>query len=223
MSFLFDQLGTAGALTVIGLLILSLTFHEAAHAYVANLRGDPTAKLMGRMTLNPLPHIDPVMTIVVPTLLAMTTGFIFGGAKPVPVDPRRFRSPYRDNAIVAAAGPLSNIFLAIVGVVALQAMARSGAFDGKLLPVIVYWTTYFNVVLAVFNSIPVPPLDGSRVVAWLLPGKLRMSYGALERFGVLGVVVIFVVFREQVGALLGPVVDTVIGWLFELVTLGGIW
>ena len=158
---------------VITILILSLAIHEAAHAFVANLCGDPTAKEQGRLTLNPIAHIDPVMTLIVPLFLWMSTGFLFGGAKPVPVSPHRLRHPLRDMSLVAIAGPLSNILLAILFTV-------------------LYWGVIANVFLAVFNMVPIPPLDGSRVMAYLLPSGLRASYMRLESFGLM--IVIFVFF-----------------------------
>jgi Zn-dependent protease len=220
---LFAQLGTPAGVTLLALIVLSLTFHEAAHAFAAYRLGDPTAKRLGRLTLNPLPHIDPVMTIIVPTVLAMTTGYIFGGAKPVPVDPRNFRAPHRHNAFVAAAGPLSNIALALVGVLVLQILSVTGAYQGKVLAHLVYWFTYFNILLAIFNSIPIPPLDGSRIVSWLLPGKLRMTYGSIERYGVLALVVLLLLFREHIGPPLHGAIREVMGWLYFIVTLGGSW
>lgn len=222
MGSMFEQLGTQGALVVLGLLVLSLTFHEAAHAWAAWKLGDPTAKRLGRLTLNPLPHIDPVMTILVPVILAYTTGFIFGGARPVPVDPRNFANPHRSNALVALAGPLSNIFLAIVGLALLRTLTNTGAFDGKLMPAIFTYFVMFNVILAVFNAVPIPPLDGSRVVTWLLPPPLRAGYNALEGIGIF---LIFGLLMFVPGArqLLWSVVSDCMHFLDRVVSLGGLW
>lgn len=222
MGSMFDQLGTPGALVVLGLLVLSLTFHEAAHAWAAWRLGDPTAKRMGRLTLNPLPHIDPVMTILVPTILALTTGYLFGGARPVPVDPRNFKSPHRSNALVALAGPLSNILLALVGLFVLRVLANTGAFDGKLLPLILTYFVMFNVILAVFNAVPIPPLDGSRVVTWLLPPPLRASYNALEGIGIF-LIFGLLVFVPGARQLLGTVMSACVEFLDRVVSLGGVW
>jgi len=219
---MFEQLGTAGALVVLGLLILSLTFHEAAHAFAAWKLGDPTAKRLGRLTLNPLPHIDPVMTILVPLILAYTTGFIFGGARPVPVDPRNFENPHRSNALVALAGPLSNVLLAILGLIALRVLDHTGAFEGKLLPSILTYFVMFNVILAVFNAVPIPPLDGSRVVTWLLPPPLRASYNALEGIGIF-LIFGLLVFVPGARQLLWTVISACMELLGRVVSLGGVW
>lgn len=219
---MFEQLGTAGALVVLGLLILSLTFHEAAHAFAAWKLGDPTAKRLGRLTLNPLPHIDPVMTILVPLILAYTTGFIFGGARPVPVDPRNFENPHRSNALVALAGPLSNVLLAILGLIALRVLDHTGTFEGKLLPSILTYFVMFNVILAVFNAVPIPPLDGSRVVTWLLPPSLRAGYNALEGIGIF-LIFGLLVFVPGARQLLWTVISACMEFLGRVVSLGGVW
>jgi Zn-dependent protease len=173
---------------VIGFLILSLAIHEVAHAVVALWCGDTTARDLGRITLNPVPHIDPFMTIVLPALLLFMSGgrFAFGGAKPVPVNPANLRHPLRDMALVAIAGPLSNIVLALVFMFALHAAARFGGYEpGMLMYDVLLQTVVLNVVLAVFNMLPIPPLDGSRVMAYLLPAGIRDSYVRLESLGML--------------------------------------
>ena len=157
-------------LIIIGLVI---SVHEAAHAYVANLRGDPTARLMGRMTLNPIAHVDPLGTIVVPLLLLVFGGFIFGWAKPTPVNPLNFHSPRRDSAVVAFAGPVSNFLLAI----AFAGFFR--IFQYSLLANVVQ----LNLMLGIFNLIPVPPLDGSKVLMGFLPRGAAASFAALEAQG----------------------------------------
>jgi Zn-dependent protease len=171
---------------IVGFVIISLGVHEAAHAWVALKCGDPTARDLGRITLNPIPHIDPVMTIIVPILMYVTVGFAFGGAKPVPVNYHQLRHPLRDMMFVAIAGPLSNVLLAILFMTAYKASIVYGGYEsGQLLPTVMYASTVMNVALAVFNMLPIPPLDGSRVMAWLLPSSLREGYVALERFGLL--------------------------------------
>jgi Zn-dependent protease len=170
----------------IAFLVLSLGIHEAGHAWVAFLCGDTTARDLGRMTLNPIVHIDPFMTILLPAFLYMTSGFMFGGAKPVPVNPFNLRKPLRDMMLVALAGPVSNFLLAIVFSLVFKCLYYLGDMDGNALaPRVMYMAMYFNLILAIFNMIPVPPLDGSRVMAYLLPSGLRESYVGLERFGML--------------------------------------
>ena len=174
------------------LVIISLSVHEAAHAWVAWLRGDDTAKSMGRMTVNPLVHIDPFMTIILPAITIYTAGFLFGGAKPVPVMPSNFKNPNRDNALVAVAGPISNLLLALFFFGTANVLVRFDFYDlDQLLPKLMFAAGFANVILAVFNMLPIPPLDGSRVVSWLLPRDLRQSYDALERFGLLIIVGLF--------------------------------
>ncbi len=217
---MFDRLGPVGGGVVLLILIMSLGVHEAAHAWVAALRGDTTAKDMGRMTLDPRPHIDPVMTILLPLLMMMTTPFMFGGAKPVPVIYSRLKSPLRDMMLVALAGPASNLLLAIFfaairGVV----MNYSPQNDPTMLtPQVLWYAVMFNLLLAIFNMVPVPPLDGSRVMAWLLPDSLRAGYVGLERFGLLIVMMLILtpVFRIILGATMPGV------WsLVNAITLGG--
>jgi Zn-dependent protease len=177
---------------VVAFLVISLGIHEAAHGWVALQCGDPTARDLGRITLNPIPHIDPIMTVIVPLALAFSgTGMIFGGARPVPVSYHRLRHPLRDMMLVALAGPASNFLLAILFVTAYKAATSLGGYaPDQLMGRVLMQSAWVNVLLAVFNLVPIPPLDGSRVMAWLLPASLRPSYVALERFGLLLVVAV---------------------------------
>ena len=178
---------------IIAFLVLSLGIHEAAHAWVASLCGDDTAKDEGRLTLNPIPHIDPIMTILLPAILALTTPFIFGGAKPVPVDPRRLRKPHRDMMLVALAGPVSNLILSGIFLVALKFLVLVIEMPADTLaPRVMYGSVFANLLLAAFNMLPIPPLDGSRVLMYLLPRDLKAPYASLERFGMLFVMLIIV-------------------------------
>jgi Zn-dependent protease len=169
---------------VIAFLVISLSLHEVAHGWVALKCGDPTARDQGRLSLNPIVHIDPIWTIVIPAFTYMTADMFFGGAKPVPVDYRRLRHPLRSMALVAVAGPLTNLLLAVLFMVALKAALFSGAYEATdLLPRVLKGSLEFNIILFVFNLIPIPPLDGSRIMTWLLPAGLREPYASLERYG----------------------------------------
>ena len=178
-------------IATIALLILSLALHEAAHALVAHWRGDDTAKNLGRITLNPVKSIDPFLTIALPALLffvlpriAGTPPLIFGGAKPVPVVPANLKHPYRDMMWVALAGPATNFALAFLGMAVLKYLRLSDLIveQGSAHQILVGFV-YFNVLLTVFNLVPIPPLDGSRVMTWLLPDRLRGVYLALTPLG----------------------------------------
>ena len=175
-----------GAAIGFAVLLISLTIHEAAHAWTADKLGDPTARRLGRVSLNPLVHIDWIGTVLLP-LLAMLSGlnFIIGWAKPVPVDTRNLRHPRRDFMIVAAAGPISNLLQACVAAAALRAVLGQVPTGGEPNAVagILFLVVQVNLVLAFFNLIPVPPLDGGNVLLGLLPPRLAFSYGQLRQYG----------------------------------------
>ncbi len=177
-------------ITIIGVAlvaIVSITSHEAAHGFVADRFGDPTAREQGRLTLNPLPHIDLFFTILLPLVLILSrSGFIFGGAKPVPVNVSRLRNPRRDWALVGAAGPLMNVLIALVLTVLLSAAAHLGLADASSsLTEILSVGIFLNALLAIFNLIPIPPLDGSRVLQYFLSGESLDLYRRVEQFGLL--------------------------------------
>jgi Zn-dependent protease len=188
-------------------LILSVVVHEVSHGFAANYLGDPTARLQGRLTLNPIPHIDPIGSVLIPLLLFFTnTGIIFGWAKPVPVNPYNLRGKYGE-AIVAGAGPLSNIALALI----FGLLIRVGAdmVPASFLQIAVA-VVIINIVLAIFNLVPIPPLDGSKILFAFLPYHLERARLSLERYGFF-IVLIFIVFLWQ---FLTPI----IGLIFSLLT-----
>ena len=189
-------------------VLFAITLHEAAHGWVASKLGDPTARQLGRITMNPIKHVDLVGTVIIPLVLALSrTGFIFGWAKPVPVDPRHFKQPLLDMALVALAGPVSNFVMACgwalvitssKGMLADSSMAihlmRAGQ-AGMLI----------NIVLMVLNLVPIPPLDGGRVVAGVLPKDIALAYMRIEPFGMW--IIIALLFSGLLGKILWPVVQ----------------
>ncbi len=193
----------------LAVLIVSLTVHEAAHAWAANRLGDPTARLLGRLSFNPLVHIDPVGTVIFP-LVAITTGLpLIGWAKPVPVDFRNLRAPRRDFAVIAAAGPTSNVLLALVGAGVFAAVAATST--NEMLLELVFSFVSLNVLLAVFNMLPIPPLDGGNVLIGVLPAS---SAGLVERLRPFGFVALYALMLTGVlWTLIGPVYRLVLGWL----------
>jgi Zn-dependent protease len=188
----------------------SIILHEIAHGYVAHRLGDPTAKNAGRLTLNPLAHIDPFGSILLPMMLAIThSPVLLGWAKPVPYNPAYFRDVRKGTMLVGAAGPATNLILAAASAALLRLLTPGGIAALFLLHLCVV-----NVVLCVFNLLPVPPLDGSRVVVGLLPAELARSYLRLERFGFL------IVFGLLWLGALDYVVEPVYVWLLRLLLRG---
>jgi Zn-dependent protease len=183
-------------------ILIAIIVHEVAHGFVAYKLGDPTAKALGRLTLNPLAHIDPFGTILMPILLyVLTSGqFVFGYAKPVPINPNNFRNPRRDMAISAAGGPGSNIVLALLGVILLKygvlpaaTVAPQEMVNTFLIPIkeMLLAGIFINIILASINLIPIPPLDGGRVLMGLLPWRQSEALGKIEPFGMIIVMVLF--------------------------------
>lgn len=171
------------------IVLFALSVHESAHGWMANRLGDPTARLQGRISLNPLAHIDPIGTIVFPLILALLKAPVFGWAKPVMIDPRYFRRPRRDNMLVAAAGPLSNLLVAALGILLFRLftgwLVQNPVPAQFLLTVVI-----INVYLAAFNLIPIPPLDGSGVLEGLLPARWLRSYWQLRPYGFIILIVL---------------------------------
>jgi Zn-dependent protease len=203
-------------------LLAAIILHEVAHGAVAYVLGDPTAARHGRLTLNPIPHIDPVGTILLPGLLLIapkilgTPAFVFGWAKPVPVDVRRLGHPRRDGIIVALAGPATNLLLAAASVLVLAVLPENppaGSLSGGLAQMALA-SVWINSVLAVFNLIPVPPLDGGRLLTALLPASASRAVRTMEGVGF--IVVLLIVMNTNI---VGWLVRTVVGFYLRLAGL----
>ena len=201
--------------------VFSITSHEAAHGFIADRLGDSTAREQGRLTLNPIPHIDPFFTILLPLFLILSgSGFIFGGAKPVPVMVSRLRSPRRDWALVGAAGPAMNVLLALVLTAILSAVTHLGLADvNSGLSRILAIGIFLNALLAIFNLIPIPPLDGSRVLQYFISGEALILYRRLEQFG-LFIILALLFWVPQVPVFLAAVIFKFVEFI---TTLFGVW
>jgi len=203
-------------------LVIAIVFHEVAHGYVARTLGDHTAERLGRLTLNPVRHVDPVGTVVVPMVLALAHAPIFGWAKPVPVVAAQMHNPRRDMALVALAGPASNLVLAtitalVIGIVSswsgggLPAQGVAGFFSYNLINFLM-----INVFLAIFNMLPLPPFDGGHVVEALLPRGLAVEYAKLHRFAFPVMLFLLVILptlapgANIVARVVGPIADTIV-------------
>ncbi|MEX0621403.1 MAG: site-2 protease family protein [Candidatus Woykebacteria bacterium] len=222
-------------LTLMAIVSLVISMHEASHAYVANKLGDPTARLLGRMTINPGAHIDPIGTIIVPLVLLVLTGFIFGWAKPTPINPLNFSRPRQDSALVAFAGPASNFALAgIVGffsrLLPISSLEKttiinlalggqwSSLFDligGNVFSLIFFILAIIvvlNLILGIFNLLPIPPLDGFKIVVGIVPKETALQLAALERYGPI-ILIIFIFFFFQ---LVSPIISAILSILLNL-------
>jgi Zn-dependent protease len=185
-------------------VIFAITVHEVSHGWVAKKYGDNTASSQGRLTLNPIKHIDLFGTIILPGILLMTgTGFIFGWAKPVPVDPRNFKNPLHDMAIVALAGPVSNLLMALGWALVTRLGVTIGAGAEAISLPLIYTGVAgisINLVLALINLLPIPPLDGSRILTGMLPGYWAWQYNRLERYGF--IILLVLLYTNLLGAIL---------------------
>jgi Zn-dependent protease len=191
-------------------VIFAITFHEAAHGFVARRLGDDTAWREGRVTFNPLKHIDPFGTVVLPALLFVTSGFLFGYAKPVPVNFARLNHPRRDSVLVAVAGPGTNVLLAIVSALLFYVLAMTPAGISEWLGRNLVNSLQINAVLCVFNMLPLPPLDGGRVAVGILPDFLARPLARIEPYGML---ILLLLFLLSFAAARGGYGINLLGWL----------
>ena len=190
-------------------VLFAITLHEAAHALVANYFGDKTAKMLGRLSVNPLRHIDLIGTIIVPVITLILSGFVFGWAKPVPINSSQLRNPRRDMVLVSAAGPLSNLIMAFLWACCLKLATMLDPNSSNIALFLLLKSRagiLINLLLAYFNLIPIPPLDGGRVVACLLPVRQALIYEKIEPFG------FFILLALLLSGILGWLLNPAISW-----------
>ena len=203
-------------------VLVAITFHEVSHGLVAYKLGDPTAKMLGRLTLNPIAHIDIFGTVLLPLMLIVLTNgqFVFGYAKPVPINPMNFKNPRKDMAISASAGPVTNLILAVFSVLILKGILAPLALilpavagETFLKPLFMIFTSsvVINVVLAAFNMIPVPPLDGGRVLVGMLPYKHAVSFSKIEPYGF--IIVLIMIYTGIANYIIMPVITLLLNLL----------
>jgi Zn-dependent protease len=204
-------------------VLFAITVHEASHGWAALKMGDPTAYQLGRITLNPIRHIDPIGTILLPLMLIIMGAPPFGWAKPVPVNPLNLKNPRKDNIIISAAGPASNISVAVIAFIILKILmnlnpslfnARGGGISSLLSPLftIVYYTIVINVILAFFNLIPIPPLDGSGIVMGLISEEAAQKYEQIRPYGFF--ILILLIMTGVIGRILGVVLQIVNSFIY---------
>lgn len=216
-----EELSTIQKIVVIAPpFVLAVILHEVTHGWIAEKLGDPTARNAGRLTLNPIRHIDLYWTIIMPLLLYFTIGFVVGGAKPVPINPYNFKNPKRDMALSSLAGPGVNLLLGVAFAFLLRSIlpilkeiVPDAVWEPAALPVALMLGTgvVINVALAVFNMIPIPPLDGSRIVYWLLPDKQAAAYYRLEPYGIL--ILMALLALRILGTIVWPIIVSILYFL----------
>lgn len=202
-------------------VLFAITVHETAHGWMALRLGDPTAMMLGRLSLNPIKHIDPLGTVLVPGLLLMFGGFLFGWAKPVPITWENLRHPKRDMALVAAAGPLSNLLMALLWALVIRLGLTLGAENGAGLYLVYTGVAgiFINVILMVLNLLPLPPLDGGRVAVGLLPGPMSWRFSRIEPYGF--PILLALLFTGLLGKILWPAISVMLVLLAGVSGLSG--
>jgi Zn-dependent protease len=197
-------------------ILFSLSVHEAAHAWSASRLGDDTARRLGRVSLNPIVHIDPIGTVMLPLLAMISNAPVIGWAKPTPVNTRNLRNPRRDNILVTLAGPASNLVIAIIAAVMLRTLSTSGAGMSGLdvsraFDILAIEALHLNVLLAVFNMLPIPPLDGGQVLLGLLPPRLAVRFSAIQSYGFL--ILLALLLTGMLGSILAAPYYLILSWL----------
>lgn len=207
-----EELSTLQRLAVWAIPVLfAITVHETAHGWIALRLGDPTAKMLGRLSLNPIRHIDPVGTILVPGVLLLLGGFLFGWAKPVPITWENLHHPRRDSALVAVAGPLSNLLMALMWALVIRTGLMIGNGSEGVALFMIYSGmagVFINTILCLLNLLPILPLDGGRIVESLLPGPLSWKFSRLEPYGL--PIIMLLLFTGALGKILWPLVMLVL-------------
>lgn len=201
-------------------VIFAITVHEVAHGWAARRLGDPTAMMLGRLTLNPIKHIDPIGTLLVPAVMFMVSPFVFGWAKPVPVTWENLKHPKRDMALVAAAGPLANLIMALLWGLLIKITLMFGAQPGEPVQFLIYMGIAgisINIILMVLNLLPIPPLDGGRVLSGLLPGPWAWQLNRIESYGF--VLLLLLLVTGVLGQILTPIVSALQRALYGMLGL----
>lgn len=197
-------------------VLFAITVHEVAHGWVAKKLGDPTAMMLGRLTLNPVKHIDPLGTIILPLLMLWMGGFVFGWAKPVPITWENLKHPKRDIALVAVAGPVANLLMAILWAMVTKVGVMLGAANEASMPLVLMGGAgiFINLILMALNLLPIPPLDGGRILTGILPGPWSYKLGRVEPFGL--IIIVALLATGLLGEVLGPIVHTLQTALYSI-------